>query len=169
MSAPWQNYTTALEAEGKVVVREARLIRICGGWDETTARLFAADCAEHVLPTFERDCCPGDDRPRKAIAAARALARVSRDNIKAWADAGAAAAAAGAAAGKAAREAGGKYGPCAAMAAARAATTGAAWGAAWGAARSAACYGLAEREWQSKRLLGYLHALRGPSRGWWHD
>ena len=33
--------------------------------------LWAADCAEHVLPLFE-DYYPEDDRPRKAIAAARA-------------------------------------------------------------------------------------------------
>ncbi len=36
-------------------------------------RLFAADCAEHVLPHFE-DAYPEDDRPRKAIAAARVFA-----------------------------------------------------------------------------------------------
>lgn len=34
----------------------------------------AADCAEAVLPLFEREC-PGDDRPRRAIEAARAWAR----------------------------------------------------------------------------------------------
>lgn len=36
--------------------------------------LWAADCAEHVLHRFE-DHYPQDDRPRKAIAAARAWAR----------------------------------------------------------------------------------------------
>ena len=35
---------------------------------------WAADCAEHVLPLFERKH-PQDDRPRKAIEAARAYAR----------------------------------------------------------------------------------------------
>lgn len=34
---------------------------------------WAADCAEHVLPTFER-VCPDDDRPRRAVEAARAWA-----------------------------------------------------------------------------------------------
>ena len=34
----------------------------------------AADCAEAVLPLFEREC-PGDDRPRKAIEATRAWVR----------------------------------------------------------------------------------------------
>ena len=36
--------------------------------------LWAADCAEHVLPYFEKEC-PNDKRPRKAIMAARAWAR----------------------------------------------------------------------------------------------
>ncbi|WP_258041756.1 putative immunity protein [Brevibacterium sediminis] len=35
--------------------------------------LWAADCAEHVLPVFEA-VCPDDERPRDAIAAARAWA-----------------------------------------------------------------------------------------------
>ena len=38
------------------------------------ARLFAADCAEWVLPLFEQ-ARPGDTRPREAITAARAFAR----------------------------------------------------------------------------------------------
>lgn len=37
------------------------------------ARTLAADCAEHVLPIFEKNH-PGDLRPRKAIEAARMLA-----------------------------------------------------------------------------------------------
>ena len=36
--------------------------------------LWAADCAEHVLPFFEQ-AKPGDDRPRHAIGQARAWAR----------------------------------------------------------------------------------------------
>lgn len=36
--------------------------------------LWAADCAERALPYFEKNC-PKDDRPRKAIEAARAWAR----------------------------------------------------------------------------------------------
>jgi len=34
---------------------------------------WAADCAEHVLPLFEQ-ACPGDDRPHRAVEAARAWA-----------------------------------------------------------------------------------------------
>ena len=41
---------------------------------DKVARFMAADFAEAVLPIFERER-PGDDRPRKSIAAARALAR----------------------------------------------------------------------------------------------
>jgi len=42
--------------------------------DHKLLALWAADCAEHVLPFFEEQY-PEDDRPRKAIAAARAWAR----------------------------------------------------------------------------------------------
>ena len=85
-----------IEANDKIVVREARMLRKCGGWTEATARLFAADCAERVLPIFEKEH-PSDDRPRKAIEAARAYARGEIDD--------AARAAARAAAGAAARDA----------------------------------------------------------------
>lgn len=68
--------------DGKTVVRRARLDRQAMGPAEVVG--FAADCAEHVLHLFEQ-AVPGDDRPRKAIAAARAAGA-------AW-DAGAAGAA----------------------------------------------------------------------------
>ena len=42
--------------------------------DKKILALWAADCAEHVLPYFE-DKCPNDDRPRKAIEACRDWAR----------------------------------------------------------------------------------------------
>jgi hypothetical protein len=42
--------------------------------DQTALALWAADCAERVLPLFEKER-PGDDRPRRAIEAARAWAR----------------------------------------------------------------------------------------------
>lgn len=42
--------------------------------DQRSLALWAARCAEHVLPHFERER-PADDRPRRAIAAARAWAR----------------------------------------------------------------------------------------------
>src|SRR5208337_530493 len=42
--------------------------------DKKILALWAADCAEHVLPYFEEKC-PVDDRPRKAIEACREWAR----------------------------------------------------------------------------------------------
>ncbi|MFH0983537.1 MAG: hypothetical protein V2A79_18640, partial [Planctomycetota bacterium] len=63
-----------VEADDKVVVSAARLVRRVETWTETTARLFSGDCAERSLPLFER-AWPDDHRPRKAIDAARAFAR----------------------------------------------------------------------------------------------
>ena len=40
---------------------------------EQNLRLFACDCAERVLPIFEKEC-PEDNRPRKAIEVARLFA-----------------------------------------------------------------------------------------------
>jgi hypothetical protein len=42
-----------------------------GTEDQKSLALWAADCAEHVLPYFEEKY-PNDDRPRKAVEAARA-------------------------------------------------------------------------------------------------
>jgi len=42
--------------------------------DQGLLALWAADCAEHVLPLFEQ-MHPQDDRPRQAIEAARAWVR----------------------------------------------------------------------------------------------
>jgi hypothetical protein len=114
-------------------------------------RLFAADCAESVLPIFERHR-PDDDRPRHAIsvgrdpnstdaarAAAGDAARAAAGDA-AWAAscaAEAAARAAGAAA-RAAAEAAARAAGAAAWVAARAAAWVAARDAAWDAARDAA-------------------------------
>lgn len=46
--------------------------------DRRALALWAADCAERVLPLFAREA-PGDDRPRDAIARARAFGRGERD------------------------------------------------------------------------------------------
>lgn len=59
-------------------VRDPRMITIRRGGSLTDAdhhllALWAADCAEHVLPFFE-SACPEDERLRVAIAAARAWA-----------------------------------------------------------------------------------------------
>ena len=112
---------------------------------ESELRLFAADCAEHVLWIYERDY-PNDNRPRKAIEAARAFARGEID-AAAWDAARAAARAAAwdaawAVARDAARDAAWAVARDAAWAVARdaawAAARDAAWDAAWAVARDAA-------------------------------
>ena len=139
-------------------------------WDEmllapqvtdTTARLFAADCAEHVLHHFEA-MYPDDTRPRKAIDAARAYARgtISREEMAAAQAAArdAVQAAARDAARDAARAAALAAALVAAGDAARAVALVAAWVAALVAARAAARAAAgaaawdAEREWQANRL-----------------
>ena len=56
----------------KLVSRSRRLIKAVNV--ERELREFAADCAERVLPFYE-EAYPGDQRPRAAIATARAYAR----------------------------------------------------------------------------------------------
>ena len=56
--------------------RDPRLITVRRGGtlldaDHHLLALWAADCAEHVLPFFEQER-PSDDRPRQAIDLARA-------------------------------------------------------------------------------------------------
>jgi hypothetical protein len=173
----WLNEET-YEAEGrgesirdtdKTVFQEARLLRKLETWNDKTARLFAADCAERVLQLFEKEF-PDDDRPRKAIEAVRKYANgeISKDDLIAARAARAARAAAFAAeaaaatwatwAARAARAA-----RAAAFAAGAAAATWATWAAAAAgaaaaaaAAEAAAAAGAAERKWQTKRLKEYL-------------
>ena len=74
----------------KAVCRRARLVRQVMGPREV--RLFAADCAERVLPIFEAER-PEDDRPRKAIVMARRYAdgeATAEELAAAWVTAGAA-------------------------------------------------------------------------------
>ncbi len=135
--------------------------------DQKAVALWAADCAEHVLPFFEEKR-PLDDRPRKAIEAARAWVR---DEI-ACGQARAAAVAAHAAA----RESD----EGAARAAARAAGHAAATAHMAGHARHAAAYAVnaataatnpndaaaasaTERDWQCQRLPEHLRAFTFPT------
>ena len=46
--------------------------------DRRVVALWAADCAEHVLPLFETEA-PDDERPRDAVARARAFGRGELD------------------------------------------------------------------------------------------
>jgi hypothetical protein len=155
---------TVLHDGNKFAAQQIRLIRKCEDWNEVNARLFACDCAAHVLKIFEKNC-PNDKRPRECIAVARKFAhgKATQEEMAAAthaADAASAAAAARAAAWDAA------WG--AAWAAAGAAASAAAWDAAWGAASaadaawaaawdaaSAAAWG-AEKKWQMERLLQYI-------------
>jgi len=145
-----------IEQADKVVARRARVIRRTA-WDERSARLFAADCADRVLHLFE-SARPGDDRPRRAIEVARMFAEgmaTDASRAAAWDAAGAAAGDAAWATWAAAYAAWD-----AARAAAGAAAGDAAW-ATWAAAHAArAAAGAAawdaERGWQTARLLEVL-------------
>jgi hypothetical protein len=135
-----------------------------------TCRIFACDCAGHVLPIFER-LVPGDNRPRVAIETAirhldglatAAELSTARDAARdaAWATAWDAAGAARSAA-AAARAAGAAAGYAAGVAAATA--RDAAWATAWDAAARAAAAAAraagaaaAERDWQLARVRELL-------------
>jgi hypothetical protein len=121
--------------------------------DDRKLRLFACDCAERVLPIFEKQY-PDDKRPRQAIDTARKFANgdaTQEELAAAWAAAWAAArGAAGDAAWAAAWGAAGDAARDAARGAAGDAARDAAWDAAWAAAWDA------EKSEQSKILLRYL-------------
>ena len=128
--------------------------------DQKLLALWAADCAEHVLPYFEEKY-PKDDRPRKAIEAARAWVRGEILMMKGRAAASAAHAAA--------REAN----DAAARAAARAAGHASGTAHAAGHALAAAAYAIKavtadgdsvskERAWQRRRLPKRLRLNLNP-------
>ena len=123
-----------IEQSDKSVWQRARVTKRLN-MDEKRLRLFAADCAERVLPIFEKQY-PDDKRPRQAIQSARDFANGKID----------------AAAGDAARDAARDAVRDAAGDAAGAAARDAAWAAA-DAARAA------ERAWQVKRLVAYLYSV----------
>ena len=145
------------------IVARARLLSRIAQWTEKTARLFAADCAEHVLPIFEKQY-PHDNRPANAIKAARRYANLTIGNEERAAARNAARYAAWGSHGDiiwaakvggvwdaaiAAAEAAGE----AAAAAAGDAASGIAAAAVW-AARIAA--GQSEQKWQVTKLQEYL-------------
>ena len=110
--------------------------------------IWASDCAEHVLPIFE-EITPQDDRPRKAIEAARAWERSDLAMAEV------------------------RKSAFAAHAAARAAGHAAATAHVAGHARHAADYavkaaeinsntGSEERDWQVQRLPDYLRMVLFP-------
>ena len=134
-------------APGEVAAEQARLVKPCEGWNDKNKRLFACDCADHVL-----DLNTGENLLALilSIHVSREFAhgRADSDDLAAARDAARAAVwvAAWAAAGFAAR--------AAAWAAARDATEAAAASAAWTAAGSAT--EAAERAWQLTRLEHYF-------------
>jgi hypothetical protein len=136
-----------IDCGDKVVTRKGRVVKRLDTWNETTARLFAADCAEMALGFI-----PGDHQAPfvAAISAARGFARGEISDKER--------AAAGAAARAAAWDAAGD----AAWAAARVAAGDAAWAAARVAARVAAraAAGDAARRSQTALLFEYLSGER---------
>lgn len=59
-----------IDADDKIVVREARLVRKLKTWNEQTARLFACDCADRALARIKKP----DQRSVDAVAVARRFA-----------------------------------------------------------------------------------------------
>ena len=115
-------------SDNKVVFQQARITKKTA-WNERTARLFAADCAEHVLKIWTKKY-PDDKRPAEAIQAARDFANGKID----------------------------KKQLAAARSAARSAAWSAVWSAAESTAVSTARSAArsAEYKWQTKRLIKYL-------------
>lgn len=62
------------EYDHKVAGREARLLHRVEAWNKSSMRMFAIDCAERVLPIFEKRY-PDNKRPADAIDAARRFVR----------------------------------------------------------------------------------------------
>lgn len=127
-----------LVTEGKTITCRVKLTHRFDTWNERTARLFAADVAEHVLPHAW-------DEDRAMLANVLTVVRRYARGEATDQELAEAAAAALAAAGAAARVAAG-----AAVAAARAA-----------AAAARAAGEAAEREWQTERLFAYLEGRAG--------
>ncbi len=164
-----------LELKDLCIVREARLVHEVKCWNKKTARLCAADFAEHVLPLFE-NVVPN---AQKVIEAARQFAKgeitdkaLKAARVTVYATAYA-------------RRANPKGAAYAAAYAARAAAEAATWDTAWVAvARAAGAAAIAaraaakaaakndpsaaakaawnaERKWQTERLSEYLNGERG--------
>ncbi|MCI0557399.1 MAG: hypothetical protein MN733_02810 [Nitrososphaera sp.] len=140
-----------------VVVRKARLVRQCDAWDDRTARLFAADCAEHVKHIAN------DPRCDAAILAARKHAFGLIDDAAlavALTAAREAARTAVWAALRAARAAEWTVVSAIASATVREAASAALWAVEWAAGSDADAEKPeardTERKWQSERLHKYL-------------
>ena len=136
--------------------------------DHRSLALWAADCAEHVLPYFEEKR-PEDSRPREAVEAARAWVRDEIKVSEARAAAFAAHAAARDAGQGAARAAARSAGHAAATAhvaahAVHAATYAVTAATVAAALVDAAPAGVNERDWQYSRLPRHLRPIGLPVR-----
>lgn len=142
-----------VEQDEKIVTCSVRLVRKTG-WDESAARLFAADCAKMALMGERALGREPDDRSWHSVEVVRAVARgeaTSAEMDAAWdASLNAAWDAASVPARDAAWVAVGAAAGYAAWDAARAAARAAAWAAAWAGAEAAA------KERMSARLAAYL-------------
>ena len=116
-----------VDGDDKFCAPQMKLAYKIGTTTERNLRLFAADCAENVLPIFWK-VRPDDDRPKQAIDVARRYANGQATDQERDAAGDAAGAAAGDAAWAAAWDA--------ARAAAGAAAGDAAWDAGWDAAKT---------------------------------
>jgi len=146
-----------VDADDKIVVREARVLRQVEIWNDKTARLFACDCAEYALGFVKNP----DPRSVEAVRVARlfAIGEATNEELDAASVAASAAAwPARDAASAAAWPAAGVAASAAAIAAASAAAR-ATWDAAKATARDArATWDAwdAARAWMTKRLFQYL-------------
>ena len=133
--------------------------------DRNLLALWAADCAEHMLRHFE-ELFPDDDRPRKAVEAARGRARGETAFQMMRSAALAAHAAARAVEDPAARVASRAAGQAAGTAhMAGHARHAAASAVKAVAAASAAQAAAEERDWQVRRLPEHLRAIADPDPG----
>ena len=134
--------------------------------DHGSLVLWAADCAEHVLPYFEEKY-PKDDRPRKALEAGRAWVRgeiaMSEARAAAFAAHSAARDAEHAAARAAARAAGHAVATAHVAGHARHAATYAVTAATYAASEDADAATATERDWQHQRLPEHLRPVAFPA------
>lgn len=171
--APVEVHGIVIKSDNKSVVSEAKRGKFLSTWNPRTQRLFAADCAEHILNSYEEKY-PNDNRPRHAIETTRKyvdglvtdkeldVAHVAAARAAYSAATNAAYASAARAAYSAAYSAAANAFTAAITAATNAADAHAARAAvasATNAADAAADYAAAyisEREWQAIKLIEYL-------------
>ena len=161
-----------IDHSNKVVVSRARLLRRLDTWNETTQRLFAADCAKDAVRRCRKAGIEVDSRVDDCIRTVYRFARgeatsdeLSAGRSAAWSAGRSAGRSAERSAGSSAAWSAGRrsaawsagsaaWSAGSAAWAAGSAGRSAAWSAAWSAGRSAAW------AWQTKRLFEYLEGKR---------